>query len=120
MTMKQNIIRFILTVWVAGLGLGSGDAEAQAAFDGYWSVEVVAEEGPCRARTIRIEVTEGEVSFAGLGAIAEGAVTASGRLRAAIMRGANVITARGALRGGLGTGSWSSDRCSGHWLARRG
>lgn len=99
----------------------SGSAAVEKAkFDGYWSVDVVAVDGACRARTIRLEVREGEVTFAGFGATAEGAIGSNGRLQASIKHGDNVVRARGALKGELGQGKWASSKCAGHWTARRG
>jgi hypothetical protein len=95
-------------------------AVAQTDFDGYWSVEVVTVDGKCIPRTIVLEVRDGEVSFAGFGATAEGAIGSNGRLRASIIRGENVIKAKGSLDGELGKGSWNSTKCAGHWTARRG
>ena len=117
---RSVLLNISLTAALSLFGVLSGSAAAQADFDGYWSVDVVAVDGACRARTIKLEVRDGEVSFAGFGATAEGAIGSNGRLRANIMRGDNVVRARGALRGELGRGDWSSSKCADHWTARRG
>ena len=94
-------------------------AAAQDGFDGMWSIEIVAEQGDCRPRTVSIEVSDGKVSFAGFGATAEGDVRSNGTVKAALMHGETVVTARGDLDEELGSGRWRSSDCRGSWTARR-
>ena len=97
----------------------SSSAAAQDAFDGMWSIEIVAETGECQTRTVAIEVADGKVMFAGFGATAEGEVRSNGRVKAALIRGETVVTARGALDEEVGSGRWRSEDCHGSWTARR-
>jgi hypothetical protein len=101
-------------------GFLSEPATARSGFDGYWSVEALVVNGECGASTFAIQVSDGAVTFAGLGATAKGAIGSNGRLRASITDGENVVLAKGALRGTIGSGSWSSPKCTGRWIARRG
>lgn len=97
----------------------SGSAAAQTDYDGFWSVDVVALDGACGTGTIGLEVRDGAVAFVGFGATAEGAIGSNGLLRANIKHGDNVVRAKGALKGEIGRGSWTSSECAGQWTARR-
>lgn len=111
------------SVLAAALIFFQAMSEAVAAssdFDGNWSVKVIAEYGECRERTIFLQVHEGTVSFAGFGATATGAVGSDGRLQAQLAHREEVVKAKGALRGTIGNGIWSSLNCAGSWIARRG
>lgn len=114
-------LRSCATVAIACLaGLLAKPATARTDFDGYWSVEARVVDGECGASTFASQVSGGAVTFAGFGATAKGAIGRNGHLRASITDGENVVVAKGALRGAVGSGSWSSPKCAGRWTARRG
>ena len=122
-TMKNTLRLFrplslvaCLTLFAATIGV----ANAETDFDGTWSVQIVSEDGTCPARTVAIQVQESRVHYAGFGATAEGAINDDGALRASFRHRNNIVKAKGALKGELGYGSWSSERCGGSWTARRG
>jgi uncharacterized Zn-binding protein involved in type VI secretion len=107
---------------IAALGFCAAFAQpaaAQNGFDGMWSIQIVADQGDCRPRTVSVQISDGKVSFAGFGATAEGDVVSNGRVNAAVTRGEMVVTVRGALDEELGSGRWRSSDCRGSWTARR-
>jgi hypothetical protein len=107
-------------VAVSLVGTSVDPATAHKIYDGLWSVEIIAHEGRCIARTIVISVRDGEVSFVGFGATAKGTVSLTGRFRANFTREENVIKASGSVKGVTGEGKWHSTKCAGRWTARRG
>ena len=115
-----------LTAIALAVSLGAAtipQAGAAPSFDGSWSVKITAESGECSTRmTVPIEVSRGRIRYTGsYAATANGAVTDNGRLNVSFAHKDDVVTARGALKGGSGYGSWQSPskRCSGTWTARR-
>lgn len=96
-------------------------AEA-ASFDGRWSVRLTAASGSCPARyALPITVDEGQIRLSAFGANASGRVRGNGKLSLTVSREDDVLTARGALRGRTGSGSWRSatQGCAGTWTAAR-
>jgi hypothetical protein len=92
---------------------------SESAFDGRWAVEIVPESGDCRARTVALKVDEGEISYAGFGARADGNISPDGALYVTISRREKVVNASGSVAGTTGAGNWASPDCEGTWVARR-
>jgi hypothetical protein len=92
---------------------------SESAFDGHWAVEIVPESGDCRARTVALKVDEGEISYAGFGARADGNISPEGALSVTISRLDKVVNASGSVAGTTGVGNWASPDCEGTWVARR-
>jgi hypothetical protein len=124
MTITARLLRpvsILALTFALGVGVGIGPSRADTAFDGAWWVKIVAENGDCRDRTVPIKVSDGRISFAALGAKAEGTVTSEGRLEASVSRKDEMVTASGLLDGETGHGRWVSptDSCEGSWTASK-
>ena len=102
----------------------AGAAQAQAPFDGQWSVEIVANTSACAlAYAVPIQVENGNISYAGgFGAVADGKVGSDGALRVQLTASGDVVQATGALADRNGLGRWSSAtlQCEGTWTAQKG
>jgi hypothetical protein len=106
----------ILTTFALSVILTSSAVEASYSYDGRWRVLAVADPGKCAARySVAIQVANGQINSALLGAIAVGKVDQKGQLKLEI----DVVRASGALAATTGFGRWSSPACSGSWTARR-
>lgn len=96
---------------------------AAGSFDGSWSVRIRAENGDCRASyTVPIRVANGRIAYSGpFNAKASGKIGGNGALNVSFSYSDDVVTARGALKGSSGRGSWKSPTksCDGTWVARR-
>ena len=115
--------QFLPVALAAALGAATAQpGHAASDYDGTWSVTIVAEDGNCPSRTVAINVVDGRVSYSGLfGAEANGAIGAGGALKVSFSHKDERVTAKGALKGRRGFGSWASRTrsCGGSWTARR-
>ena len=106
------------------LGTCHPGVAAAASFDGRWAVEVLSEDGECSGiYVLPIEVVHSRIFYIGRAEIdVNGAIDAAGKVRARFFNGAELVDARGELRGeDFGNGSWVSptDQCAGTWIARK-
>ena len=101
-------------------------AKAQSAFDGLWSVQIVAQPGPCGSGyvTYPVRIVGGVLHNAGgMSFAVSGRVDRRGLVRVSLATGADRANAAGRLSGSSGSGQWTSPTrgCSGTWTAvRRG
>jgi hypothetical protein len=117
----------IVTRWAAALiGVSvfwlSTGANAQAQFNGSWSVLVVTESGNCdKAYRYPVAVENGRVRYAGEAPVSiSGQVGRNGAVQGSIAGGGNRANVRGRLSGGSGSGTWTlagGRSCSGTWSA---
>jgi len=123
MTLASGLFQPRLAFALAALaGAALAHPAAAQTFDGRWSVRLVAASGDCRAGyALPITVDAGAIRFSAFGANANGTVRDNGRLSVTISRDDDVLTARGALKGRTGSGSWQSPTqgCTGTWTAAR-
>jgi hypothetical protein len=100
-------------------------AQAQAGFDGMWTILIVTESGECdRAYRYAVQIDHGRLVYDGTAGVdLTGTVDQSGRVSATVQRGEQGATGTGRLSGGRGRGTWrgksSSSQCSGYWEAER-
>ena len=97
-------------------------SQAAPSFDGKWTVTIAVESGECKTRTVPIQVSEGQVRYAGVfRAEAAGRASPQGSLNVSFSRKGDVAHATGALAGTSGRGNWTSPTkdCSGTWSARQ-
>ena len=99
-------------------------AKAQSAFDGLWSVQIVAQAGACGSGyvTYPVRIMRGVVEYAGnLSVAIAGQVNRRGDVRFSLASGADRANATGRLSKTSGSGQWDSPTrgCSGHWTAAR-
>jgi hypothetical protein len=100
-------------------------AQAQAGFDGMWTILIVTETGECdRAYRYAVQIDHGRLVYdGGAGVELSGTVDRSGRIAATVQRGAQGAVGTGRLAGDRGRGTWqgksSSSQCSGYWEAER-
>ena len=99
-------------------------AKAQSAFDGLWSVQIVAQAGACGSGyvTYPVRIMRGVVQNAGSASFAVvGRVDQRGVIRVSIASGADRANAAGRLSRTNGSGRWNSPTrgCSGYWTAVR-
>ena len=99
-------------------------AKAQSVFDGLWSVQIVAQAGPCGSGyvTYPVRITGGVLQNAGSRPFAiSGRVDRRGAVSVSIATGADRADASGRLSGSSGSGRWASPTrgCSGYWTAAR-
>jgi hypothetical protein len=100
-------------------------AQAQAGFDGMWTILIVTESGECdRAYRYAVQIDHGRLVYdGGAGVELSGTVDRSGRIAATVQRGAQGAVGTGRLAGDRGRGTWqgksSSSQCSGYWEAER-
>ena len=108
---------------MAGLfagGLLATSSEAQAApYVGLWSVVAVAQTGDCNQYSYSVRITEGQITYAGIGAFAVGRVSAQGEVSGNVQVLGHTVSASGGLSGNRGGGTWNSAGCSGHWQAQK-
>ncbi len=93
-----------------------------AAFDGTWSVSLVANGGLCGSgASSTLTVQNGSVRAGGSGVSVSGQVAPSGSVSLALQKSGVLGSASGRLSGASGSGSWSvaSLGCSGRWTAQR-
>ena len=103
-------------VAAASSALGAG------LYDGRWSVNMRTDDGSCGSgRTVAVNVEEGRATYAGSEQVtATGTIPDSGRLSLRFSYGSDTLDARGAMRGGIGSGSWvSNGGCRGSWSAHK-
>ena len=118
-----------LELVAAGLGLGVALApvstQAQQAYNGRWSVEVVTERGDCdRAYRYPVMVENGRIRYAGDagGFNFTGQIAPNGAVRVSITSGQGRADGNGKIAGSSGGGTWKisgSRSCTGHWTAEK-
>jgi len=118
------LIRWLGTVFLAGI-LVTPPALAQTRrFDGTWSVEVVTQQGACdRAYRYSVVIENGRARYGGQERFdLSGQVRLNGTVSATISRGQDRANVRGRLSGNFGNGTWSTSGgrvCSGVWNAEK-
>lgn len=116
------------TAFAAGIVSMSSTAQAQAQFNGSWSVVIYTRSGPCDSSyRYGLSIYNGAISGGG-GATFSGRVTRSGQVSVSVSASGQSAFGSGRLsvdRGGngRGSGSWrghgSQGTCSGSWAASR-
>ncbi len=108
---------------MAGLFAGSllaTSSEAQAApYDGVWSIVATAQTGDCSQYRYALQISGGQIKYAGSGAYASGRVSTQGRVSGTLQALGQTVSARGRLAGSRGGGTWSGAGCSGRWQAEK-
>jgi hypothetical protein len=100
-------------------------ANAQAGFNGTWSVLIITNSGPCdRAYRYPLRVNNGRVTYAGQADFSvSGSVRSNGAVNVTVSRGDQRASGSGWLGGGSGSGTWRgagpSSACSGTWTAEK-
>jgi hypothetical protein len=99
-------------------------SNAQAAFNGIWSVLIVTDNGPCdRAYRYPVRIANGRVSYAGHADFdVVGQVARNGAVRVMVSRGNQHAGGSGRLNGAWGSGTWrgmGDAECSGRWTAEK-
>lgn len=103
---------------------GGSAAKAQSAFDGLWSVQIVAQGGPCGSGyvTYPVRIVRGVLQNAGsISFVVAGQVDRRGAVRVSVSSGADRANATGRLSTVSGSGQWVAPTrgCSGYWVATR-
>jgi hypothetical protein len=127
MTLKPMSVRCALVALLAAsapLLAMPVPANAQAAFNGTWSVLIITDDGPCdRAYRYPVRIANGQVSYAGQADFdVAGKVARNGAVRVMVSRGNQRAGGSGRLSGDWGSGTWrgSGDAvCSGRWTAEK-
>jgi len=123
----QKVLRSIIVVTLAALGLASASLSSNAAsrvraFDGDWSVVIYTLQGDCnRALRYSLRIVNGRVEPEEQNYRAAGAVAPNGSVRVVVAEGGRSANGSGRLVGNSGRGSWRTDtgECSGQWTAVR-
>ena len=119
----KPLCTYAVAIALGSLAIPVSTSFSAAPFDGKWSVQITSEVGKCSARyTVPIRVSGGRVSYSGpFDARAKGNIGANGALRVSFAHRADVVNARGSVKGNAGLGSWKSPtkNCSGTWVARK-
>src|SRR5215213_4897455 len=109
---------------IIALATASTAAQAQFAFDGLWSVQIVSQAGSCGQGyvTYPVRIVRGVVQNAGsmAGSVA-GRVDRRGVIRVRVSSGSQQAHGSGRLSRYSGSGRWASPTrgCSGYWRAAR-
>jgi hypothetical protein len=104
--------------------LTTGPAQAQSAFDGLWSVQIVSQYGSCGQGyvTYPVRIVRGIVYNAGsMSGSVGGRVDRRGAVRVSVSSGGAQAHGSGRLSGYSGAGRWNSptNGCGGYWRAAR-
>lgn len=104
---------------VGSVGVLHYTSAAGQAFDGQWSVNVVADDANCPTQTIPVEVSGGNISFSAPGASVTGQIGTSGSVEFSISLNEQTVQISGTVSGREASGSWESAPagCSGTWTA---
>ncbi len=100
-------------------------ANAQAAYDGLWSVLIITEQGTCdRGYRYAIRIKGGNVTHADPANSSfriNGRVSGNGATRVSVARGDQSANGSGRISRDAGAGRWKSAKgeCSGIWQAER-
>jgi len=119
---RSHLLSLVLGI-IALIAAGTA-AQAQAVYDGLWSVQIVSQAGPCGQGyvTYPVRIARGIVQNAGSmsGAVA-GRVDRRGAVRVSVSSGGQSAQGVGRLSSSRGSGRWSSPTsgCSGYWTATR-
>jgi hypothetical protein len=97
---------------------------AATKYDGAWSLAIYTRSGPCDAAyRFSGQITNGIISYGGIGIDFTGRVRPGGAAWARVSSGSNYAVASGHLSVNRGGGVWHGQgpggRCSGTWVATR-
>ena len=111
-------------LFVAAFGLAASAAGAfPQNYDGVWDVDVTTTVGQCEPEIAGTVTIQGGhvVASSGPDVAVWGYVEDDGVVSARFTQGQDILRAQGNLRGGQGSGAWSSNTkyCGGKWTARR-
>jgi hypothetical protein len=116
---------YLLSSILGGIALfTAGTAQAQSAFDGLWSVQIISQAGSCGQGSVTypVRIVRGFVQNAGtMNAYVAGRVNRSGAVSVSVSSGGQQAHGSGRLSGYGGAGRWASptNGCSGYWRAVR-
>lgn len=108
-----------------GMALAPAGVQAQQAYNGRWSVEVVTERGECdRAFRYPVIVENGRIRYSGDagGFNFSGQVAPNGAVKVSITSGQGRADGTGKIAGSSGGGTWKisgSRSCTGRWNAEK-
>ena len=105
-----------------GVILSGAALSKPAKFDGTWSVQLVADAGPCGSQAGQIlTIQDGRVRAGSPGISVSGQIGPGGSVSLAMQNGSAQGSASGRLSGASGSGTWvvSTLGCSGRWTAQR-
>jgi hypothetical protein len=106
-------------------GMAAAAVQAQASFDGSWSILIVTQAGDCdRAYRYAVQIESGRIVYDGSAGVEfTGRVDRNGRVSATLQRGEQSASGTGRLSGNRGAGTWKGrsqiSQCSGYWEAER-
>lgn len=123
--MRNRIAATFIICFVVLLLSGSDQSQAQSRYDGFWSVLIVSERGPCdQAYRYGLQIQSGRIYYGGgAGVNVSGQVGRNGSVRVTVAAGGQRADGTGRLFDSKGEGRWrgqsSTDFCSGYWIAER-
>ena len=118
--MMVSRIQYLATAGLFAVSLLATSSGAQAApYDGVWSIVATAQRGDCNQYSYALQVSGGQITYAGAGAFASGRVSAQGQVTGSLQALGQTMTARGRLSGNRGGGTWDGAGCSGRWQAQK-
>lgn len=95
-------------------------ANAAAAFDGAWSIQISSSRPSCGAgQSLTLAIDNGRVASGDGLVTASGRVADAGNIRVTLQSGYKRATGTGRLSGSTGSGTWRAAMCSGTWTAQR-
>ena len=123
----QKVLRSIIVVTLAALGLASASLSSNAAsrvraFDGDWSVVIYTLYGDCdRALRYSLRIADGQVLADEQSYQVAGLVAPDGVIRVVVAEGGRSASGVGKLSDNSGRGEWrtSTGQCAGQWTAVR-
>jgi hypothetical protein len=110
---------------LASPGLMAGNAHAETAFDGAWSVQIMIDRGNCSPVTgLTVDIRDGAIQYSGDPAVSiQGQVVNGGAIRVRLAHGDHRANGSGRLSGSSGGGTWHgtglASACVGRWSAER-
>ena len=115
---------FSAVLGLTGVALGAATAQAQSAFDGLWSVQIVSQSGSCGQGSVSypVRIAGGSVQNAGsMGGAIAGRVDGRGNVRVSVSGSGQQAYGSGRLTRSSGSGRWTSPTsgCAGYWRAAR-
>jgi hypothetical protein len=117
-------MRFALGLAMLGLILAIPAASAaQKDYNGRWAIYGTTDKGACfKGFRLSVRIAKGKAFL--IGRALNGtktAVSSRGQVNIKYVKGRDVITASGTLKGGYGAGKWAfpTYRCTGRWRAER-
>jgi hypothetical protein len=129
---RARALRWIIAAGVLAAVAIPGAADAKRArgalmagggYDGYWSVLIITQPGPCdQTYRFPFTISGGRISSEGMADVS-GVVGRGGGVAVRVSAGGSVATGSGRLGLGSGAGRWigrgSAGVCSGRWRATR-